>query len=84
MENNNEKVILEVSENENRYRVQIPEGLSVPEALFAVSIVIRCLHRDGYLKTIDEGLDMVKRYCTDEQFTEVKEETENAESKEKA
>lgn len=76
MENNNEKVILKVSENENRYSVQIPEGLSVPEALFAVSIVVKCLHRDGYLKTIDEGLDMIKRYCTDEQFAEVNDEQE--------
>lgn len=76
MENNNEKVILKISENENRYNVQIPEGLSIPEVLFGVSIVIRCLNRDGYLKTIDEGIEMIKRYCTDEQFAEVKDEQE--------
>ena len=73
---NNEKVILKISENENRYNVQIPEGLSIPEVLFGVSIVVRCLHRDGYLKTIDEGIEMIKRYCTDEQFAEVKDEQE--------
>ena len=76
MEKDNEKVILKVIENENRYRVQIPEGLSMPEALFAVSIVVRCLHRDGYLKTVDDGIEMIKRYCTDEQFAEVKDEQE--------
>lgn len=82
--NTNKKLIVSVSSNDKQYFVDAPEGTTLNEIMFGLSVIVRCLHRDGFLESVEQGLDMIKRYSTDSQFTEVKEEIENAESKEKA
>ena len=77
--------ILEVSYNDEngKYGISIPQGMSVNETIFAMSVVIKCLVKDNYIKDYKEALKMIKRYCTDSQFEEVKEEEENGKTEEK-
>lgn len=69
------KLIVGVAFNEanNTYSVDIAQGGSVNEVAFAVSVVIKCLVRDGVIENNEYFTDLVNKYLTDPQFNEVKE-----------
>lgn len=73
-QSNDKKLLLAVAVNDEtgNYFVDIAQGSSVPETAFAMSVVIRCLMRDGYIKDANEIINLVKKYSTDSQFEEVK------------
>lgn len=76
MENNNDKKILMAvafSEENNTYIVDIPSGSSVSETAFCMSVVIKCLIRDGIIKDANEVTDLINKYMTDPQYQELKE-----------
>ena len=78
---NNIRIILAVAFDDanNQYIVDIPSGSSVPESAFAMSVVIKCLVRDGIVTDATEVTDLINKYLTDPQFEEVKDEqSENA------
>ena len=66
------KMIVAVAYNEsnNTYSVDIPEGTSVPEVAFGVSVIIKCLERDNIMNRKD-FMDFLNRYLTDEFYNEV-------------
>lgn len=66
------KMIVAVAYNEsnNTYSVDIPEGTSVPEVAFAVSVIVKCLERDNIMNRKD-FMDFLNRYLTDEFYNEV-------------
>lgn len=68
------KLLLAVafSEANNSYIVDIAQGSSVAETAFGVSVIARCLVRDGIIKETKEFVDLVNKYLGDPQFTEVK------------
>ena len=67
------KLILAVAfdEENNVYSVDIPAGSSVQETCFAMAIVAKCLVRDKVVDDADVIIDLIKKYCTDEQYQEV-------------
>lgn len=75
--NENEKLIFAVGfdETTGQYKVNIPAGMSVNEVVFAFTVVIKCLVRDGVVENNQYILDTLNRYLTDPQFEEVQNET---------
>lgn len=73
MENTERKIILAVAfdESKNQYIVDIPAGSSVPESAFAMSIVIKCLIKDGVIEKSEDVTDLIEKYLTDPQYQEV-------------
>lgn len=71
---NNKKLILAVAfdDSKNTYSVDIPAGSSVPETAFAMSIVIKCLIKDGIIEKSTEVTDLINKYIDDPQYEEVK------------
>ena len=69
------KILMAVAFNEenNMYSVDLGAGSSVPETAFAMSIVIKCLIKDGIIKEANEVTDLINKYLTDPQYSEVKE-----------
>lgn len=67
------KILLAVafSEENNIYSVDIPAGSSVPETAFAMSVVIKCLIRDGIVEKVSDVTDLIKKYIDDPQYQEV-------------
>lgn len=63
--------ILSVSEDGNGYCVSIGEGTSVPEVVFCLAVVGRCLVRDGYYDNPIEVEALFHRYLTGDEFKEV-------------
>lgn len=59
-----------------QYVVNIPQGSSLEETAFCVSVVAKCLARDKIVKNENAFIKKVKHYCTDPQFDEVKEKGE--------
>lgn len=53
------------------YSVSARKGSTVNEMAFAVSVVIKTLVRDGYIKNYHEFMKLIKKYCTDSQYEEV-------------
>lgn len=68
----NKKMIVAVAYDDvnNTYSVDVPEGTSVPEVAFAVSVIIKCLERDNVISKKD-FMDFLNRYLTDEFYNEV-------------
>lgn len=68
------KILLAVafSDENNTYSVDIPAGSSVPETAFAMSVVIKCLMRDGIVEKPSEVTDLINKYLEDPQYQEVK------------
>lgn len=58
-------------DEKNQYTIDISSGSNVPETAFCMAVVIKCLLRDDYIKSIDEMLDLVKKYLNDPQYAEV-------------
>lgn len=59
--------------DKNIYQVDVPKGSTVNEIAFNMAVVIRCLLKDNVIKDVTEMTDLVIKYCTDEQYDEVKE-----------
>ena len=76
MENENIKLLLAVAfdEENGNYKVDIPQGSTIAETVFGFSVVIKCLLRDGLIKSPQEIYDMLKRYTEDPQYQELKSE----------
>lgn len=72
---NEKKILMAVAFNEsnNTYSVDLGAGSSVPETAFSMSIVIKCLIKDGIIKDAREVTDLINKYLTDPQYNEVKE-----------
>lgn len=73
--NINRKLLLAVAfdEDTSTYNVDIAQGSSVPETAFAMSVVIKCLVRDGIVKDPKEITQLILKYLDDPQYQELKE-----------
>jgi hypothetical protein len=60
----------------NIYSVDIPAGSCIPETAFAMSVVIRCLIKDGIIEKSTDVTDLINKYIDDPQYEEVKENDE--------
>ena len=71
---NEKRILLAVAFDDinNIYSVDIAAGSSVPETAFAMSIVIKCLIKDGIIKDASDVTNLIKKYIEDEQYQEVK------------
>ena len=69
----NKKLILAVAfdDENNTYSVDIPAGSSVPETAFAMSIVIKCLIKDGIIEKSSDVTELINKYIDDPQYKEV-------------
>ena len=67
------------SDEQNQYHVDIPAGSNVNETSFAMAVVIKCLLKDGVIKSADEVLDNITKYLEDSQYAEVQEAKEETE-----
>ena len=69
------KLMLAVAtDGENNYYVDLAAGSNVAETAFCVMCVIKCLVRDGIIKTQAEFTELLNKYLTDSQYDEVKNE----------
>ena len=71
-----DKVILMAvafSESKNSYIVDLAKGSNVAETAFAMSVVIKCLIKDGIIKSSADVTDLIDKYLNDPQYEEVKE-----------
>lgn len=70
--------ILKVSLNTDTgtYNIQLPEGSSVNETVFAMTAVLKVFIREGHLKSCKDALSMVKKYMTDPQYVELQDEVQ--------
>ena len=70
-----DKVILMAvafSESKNSYIVDLARGSNVAETAFAMSVVIKCLMKDGIIKSPTDVTDLINKYLNDPQYEEVK------------
>lgn len=70
-----DKVILMAvafSESKNTYIVDLAKGSNIAETAFAMSVVIKCLLKDGIIKSPEDVTDLINKYLTDPQYNEVK------------
>lgn len=64
---------VEFNNTKNNYSVQLGKGSNVAETAFAITVIIKCLLKDGYIKDSKEVTDLIDKYLTDPQYDEVKE-----------
>lgn len=64
----------------NLYYVDLAKGSNAAETAFAMSVVIKCLMRDGIIERPETITDLVNKYLADPQFSEVMDEEMNDES----
>lgn len=69
----NKKLILAVAfdDESNTYSVDIPAGSSVAETAFAMSVVIKCLIRDGVIEKSSDITNLINKYNDDPLYKEV-------------
>jgi hypothetical protein len=60
------------SESKNSYIVDLAKGSNVAETAFAMSVVIKCLMKDGIIKSPADVTDLIDKYLNDPQYEEVK------------
>ena len=63
------------SESKNSYIVDLAKGSNVAETAFAMSVVIKCLMKDGIIKSPADVTDLIDKYLNDPQYEEVKDDT---------
>ena len=70
----NKKLLIAVAFNaeNNTYSVDIPQGSSVNETAFAVTVTIKCVVRDGIIENSKYFIDLIDKYLNDPQYAEVK------------
>lgn len=76
---NDDKVLLMAvafSPDKNMYSVDIAQGSNVAETAFAMSIVIKCLIKDGIIEDGKVMTDLIVKYLNDPQYDELKEDNE--------
>lgn len=71
---NNEVTLLAVKYDQDKdlYNVQIPKGSNVAETAFCMTVVVKCMLRDGVIKQSEEITNLINKYCNDPQYDEVK------------
>ena len=52
----------------NNYIADIPAGVTVEEAIFSMSVVLRCLEKDGIIESTKKAEELLHRYLTDPQY----------------
>ena len=60
------------SESKNSYIVDLAKGSNVAETAFAMSVVIKCLMKDGIIKSPEDVTDLINKYLNGPQYEEVK------------
>ena len=60
------------SESKNSYIVDLAKGSNVAETAFAMSVVIKCLMKDGIIKSPADVTELIDKYLNDPQYEEVK------------
>ena len=63
------------SESTCSYIVDLAKGSNVAETAFAMSVVIKCLMKDGIIKSPADVTDLIDKYLNDPQYEEVKDDT---------
>lgn len=66
----------------NMYYVDLAKGSNAAETAFAMSVVIKCLIKDGIIDRADVITDLVNKYLNDPQFSEVTDEEVDEEANE--
>ena len=61
------------SESKNSYIVDLAKGSNVAETAFAMSVVIKCLMKDGIIKSPADVTDLIDKYLNDPQYKELEE-----------
>lgn len=61
----------------NTYFVDLAKGSNIAETAFAVSVVIKCLIKDGVIKNSEEFTDLITKYLNDPQYDELKEDVDD-------
>lgn len=61
------------NESKNTYIVDLAKGSNVAETAFAMTVVIKCLLKDGVIKSASDVIDLINKYMNDPQYDEVKE-----------
>ena len=61
----------------NTYYVDLGRGSNVAETAFAVSVVIKCLLKDGIIEHPSQFTTLVDKYLNDPQYDELKEDGDN-------
>ena len=69
-----ELITVSFDHDTGKYNISLGKGSNVPETAFAITVVIKCLLKDGYIKDKSEILDLINKYLTDPQYEEVKDE----------
>ena len=64
---------IEFDDEKKSYEVSSDTGTSVPEIVFGMSVITKCLIRDGYL-TKEEFDTLLNKYMTDPQYDEINKE----------
>lgn len=60
----------------NTYFVDLGKGSNVAETAFAMSVVIKCLLKDGIIEKSTEVTDLITKYLSDPQYDELKNDDE--------
>lgn len=58
------------TDNEGHYQVTVNENTSVEEVAFAMTVVIKCFHRDEVIDK-DDMMSLIEKYLNDVQYEEV-------------
>lgn len=61
----------------NTYFVDLGKGSNVAETAFAMTVVIKCLIKDGIIKDHTEITNLINKYLSDPQYEELKDEVNN-------
>ena len=61
------------NESKNTYIVDLAKGSNVAETAFAMTVVIKCLLKDGVIKSASDVTDLINKHMNDPQYDEVKE-----------
>ena len=64
------------SESKNSYIVDLAKGSNVAETAFAMSVVIKCLMKDGIIKSPTDVTDLIDKFLNDPQYEEVEDDAD--------
>lgn len=60
----------------NVYSIGLARGSNVAETAFAMTVVIKCLLKDGVIEKTSDITDLINKYLQDPQYEELKDEEE--------
>ena len=64
------------SESTCSYIVDLAKGSNVAETAFAMSVVIKCLMKDGIIKSPKDVTDLIDKFFNDPQYEEVEDDAD--------